>query len=676
MVHIHGSVNTTTEEARTFATAMAGLAGESGVSKGGYIRETVTASGRNYTYIPPEAAQSTSGKMSASQVVETANRISQFAKNNIVSQNPEKLTGEELKQIQSGVKILKERIESHHISLSAIKKLFLSLFFDVNYKEIADNIKEKNFEGKLLHLVAKATSETIDIAQEREAMVTSFFEDEGSKETIKPSLEKLLMTKFKRENQPIIDKLKGFGVDDAKIENEIKESKAFKKQLNQEVKVHKQQVKEKLLEKLNQLQMSRENLVDNKDVQSWMMKYLQAFEPDSERTCEEIIDELLTPSPSLNEKRASTSIETMEERMTKLDEEEFMPGMIDVENKKFNELRQDYFNELAERSGASEKHKNLRKFSRFIKQFMWNAFVGNKRPQENTSRTRNTSEKSQMSARLEAKREDLDRGNVVANMLYLYNYLADENNDDPNTSKLKDDLERSLPFAFEADFLTSLVEPNEEREKNLSERIYQELSTMQPGQRLFIPVGCKGHATLLCMTKGEDGRVEIQHFNTGFGLEGHQKLVGDSKLKTNEGYPIAVSFEVDLNGKGAKEHIKGGLVRFIQTAHVGESMEGITRGLEDLRKQAGVSGGEIKVSVRRKKTQQEENCSYRCLLEGVRDALGVESYRNFKLGLIKQLKEDYRSNSSVDANDTVMVAGLSATKAGVKEKATTPIVHS
>lgn len=672
-------MNTTIEEARTFAAAMAGFTGTAGVSKGGYIKELVISGGRRYIYVPPEFTGSSSGKMSVSLLAEAANRISKFANINIVSESDEKLSGEELRNIQLGLIELKASVGHHGARVSGIERLFLSVFIDVNYKTISENIKVRNYEDRLLEMLAKTAAKIIDMTAEREVAVNTFFESQEPKEPIETSVENVLMNKFHAENARIIQRLREFGINDARIESTIKASKAFQNRLSKEVIIHKDFIKNELCERLMQRQIAGDDLASHEDVRAWVKSYKEAFEPGSDRTCEAIIDELLAEPAFTDEivdqpveQQREMSFGELESRMTRLDKEEYsvLPGvtMVNLDNQRCNELRQEHFDKIVSRTGLSEERKNKTKFSSFLRRFMWNAFIANRGSVEGASRTRLLSEKGSLHARLEAQREMLDSGNVVTNLFYLYHYLTSDATDDPNVSKLREDIERSLPFAFEIGFLASRVGANEERKQNLSERIYQELSTMQPGQKLFLPIGCEGHATLLTMMKGENGRVEIQHFNTGGGLEGHQELIGDTEIRTKEGYPIAVNFEIDLTREGARENLEANLVSFMHSAHVGKSMEDVKRRLYNLQQESGVSGGQITASVRRKKTQQSRNCAYRCLLEGIRDSLGLESYRNFKLGLLKKLKEDYKSNSLIDIDDSAMIAGLSPTRANVKEK--------
>jgi hypothetical protein len=653
-----GSISPELTEARRFAAAMGELA-----QKGGYIKETVTATGRDYVHIRP--GQTTRGKMESIDLVDTANKISKFAEDNI-----ELFSLKEIKNIQSGVEALKERISTHPDRLSGIKKFFISLFYGDNYKEyykgISSDIKERSFKDSLLDSLANAASKPVVVEQdEKTKMINSFLKNKGDNRSVSNQVEDLLIDKFKEDNIVLIAKLKTFGISDKEIDNEIKVNKKFQKQLKAEIATTKEEIKDKLIERLNRI--PKEDLANNEEVQIWVKNYKQEFEPESEKTCEQIIQELLTPQPPVTEnvdekvilpERRSSSLEQIESRITNLEQEEFIPGLIDLEKKLANDSRKEYFNKIVKRTGIVEDRKDILAVLTYLKKTIWGFFVGNQgsKQADNIARSQNQPAPS------EAEKEQLDGENTIAHMFYLYNHLETNTTDDPKVSKLKDDLERSLPFAFEIGFLKSRAGENTERKAALSERIYRELSTMKPGQKLFLPIGCEGHATLLSLTKKEDGRVEIQHFNTGFGLQEHRNLVGKE-----EGQPIAISLEVDLSREGAEKHITEGLIGFINSAQVGKSMEDVTRGLQNLNQHAGVPGGKITASVRRKKTQQGGNCSYRCLLEGIRGALGVDSYRGFKTGLIKKLKLDYKQNSQLNENDK-MIAGLSKTKAGVKKK--------
>jgi hypothetical protein len=47
------------------------------------------------------------------------------------------------------------------------------------------------------------------------------------------------------------------------------------------------------------------------------------------------------------------------------------------------------------------------------------------------------------------------------------------------------------------------------------------ITHLQVGERILIPIGCKGHATVLLMTKTTDSTFALTHYNTSFGLKHH-----------------------------------------------------------------------------------------------------------------------------------------------------------
>lgn len=514
MSSYQSNINPTIEGAQTFAIAAARL------SEGGDIQEITTASGgRIYAYVDPD---SDAPKMSISELVATANKISIFARNNVFSKNSEKLSREDLEDLQLGIKNIKERLEIHDNKLNEVTRFCLSLFRNIDYKILLNELKEINYTNKI---------------EKRDALIAA-----------------------------------------------------------------------------------------------------KLFDADHEQM--------------------QTKLEHMKLCLTQIDQEEPLPGIEDLNNKEANLSRAHYFKRIVERTGISEERKDIPKFLTYLKKAIWGYFVGN----QGDAADYNSSRSTRNHALKDAKKENLEGGNVVAHLFYLYNHLELESNDDPNISKLKDDIERSLPFAFELDFLRLGLYSTEERKANLSAKIHDTLLEMKPGQSLFLPIGCIGHATLLVMTKKENECVEFQHINTGFGLDEHRNLVGKEG-----GVPIAVSLTVDLNKRDSENHIKTGLVKFINSSLERKTMEDVTQGLRDLNRNVGIPGGRITASVRRKKGQQVKNCSHRCLLEGFRDRLGIESYRKFKAGLMKKLKDDYRTHTSEDT-EVIVVEELAKIKARVKKR--------
>jgi hypothetical protein len=678
---------------------MSQLAAE-GAQKG-YIKKTKTEAGYTYAYIRP--GQSTSGKMGAKDIAATANKIAQFARNNIEERG---LSGEELKHIEQGMARLQVRMRGHKPSLfQSMKKL----------TAIANNLFQPNYKTDLENVI-KDRPAPILTQEDNNAITTEHLRSTGP-ETLKAVKNKKLINKFKNENETLINKLRSFDGNDtgviAATQANRNLTEAYRTNPDQTLlDTFKAKVRNNLTEKC-----SGRNLPDvatDPEFRQLLSKYRETFPADSAnktdaalvreitglttfnesrptvaRDIQEFARPLVRPLTWFNERlnsaleRAGAGVKkvgkgikkrvisafktsegtkasskqiretasssaassspqaepTMGERLASLVLKEETP--VDATSRVFNRLRNVQFNKIVTRTSIVESKDNQQtSFVKYVRKSIWGAFVGNVGEK--------TREQIQTSApKSEQDKRELEGENTVAHMFYMYNLLEAESktNQDPNMTTLRGDLERSLPFAFEA----SVIGGNKEREDILSHQIYEKLATMDIGQAVYLPIGCDGHATLLMMTKTAEGRVQIQHFNTGLGLREQQRLAGDNTFSLRNlwngpgGYPIAVGFEVDLTRSETQTNVEAALGYFINTAsYEGTTMEEVTRALVKLNDLAGFPGEGITATVRREKPQQTGNCSYRCLIEGARNRLGVTSYRKFKTSYSNQLETNLR----------------------------------
>lgn len=723
--------NITSHEAITFASAMGQLAVERANEKG-YIKKTKTEAGYTYAYIRP--GQSTSGKMGAKDIAATANRIAQFASSNIQERG---LSGEDLKHIQEGMVQLKFRMENHKPGLfQSMKKLaaIASQLFQPNYKTDLENaIKERpapTLTSEDKNAIAEEylrnpgagtlkevrNKKIIDkFKNENETLINKLRSFDGNTTGVlaatqanvnltsagRTDPDRSLLDAFKTNvRDQLIEKCSGRNLPDVSTDpefrqllNKYKETFPAEAQKTDAVLVRDitglttfnetrfrdiQEFARPLVrpltwfnEKLNSaLEMAEAGLkkvgTGLKKVGGWVVSPFKSSE--STKISSQQDREIASSSVAASSQQPEL---TMGERLASLvlKEEE----SVDETSKTFNRLRNVQFNRIVARTGiAKSKDKKQTSFVEYVRKSIWGGFVGNvgEKNREHIQTKAPTSEQD--------KRE-LEGEATVAHMFYLYNLLAAESqtNQDSNMTTLREDLERSLPFAFEA----SVIGGNKEREDILSHQIYERLATMRTGQTLYLPIGCDGHATLLMMTKTAEGRVQIQHFNTGLGLDEQQRLAGDTTFSLRNlwngpgGYPIAVGFEINLNRQGAQENVEAALAYFINTAsYEGTTMKEVTRGLVKLNDLAG-SGEGITATVRREKPQQTGNCSYRCLIEGTRNRLGVASYRKFKTSYTDQLETDLRravKKIKSGSKDDLLLQDLSMVRGKVEKKQSTP----
>lgn len=610
MVSQPGSISRT--EAQSFATAMAGLAAEKGTEKG-YIREAVTANGRTFTYIPPGSSESPSGKMSAKDIVSISNKVSQFAKENIGD-----FSGKELKNIELGVGRLQNRIKAHGDRLGGFQKAILSIFSGINFDNFSASIESINFRGQLQDLLKNAESPKL-LQKDQQSIAENYLEDKTGRSLEECKNDKLI-TKFKQQESVLVHKLKDYGVSDSEINHTIQESRGIKDSALNPTLL--QEVKGKIGSELTNICSNNRYLPEleqNQDFKKYIQKYQQTFPSTPVRSSTEIVKEL-----------------------TKID-------LMDKPINRFRSL-------VVPQQGATSTHTAL------LHQAMRKIDISQGNPEDFAQYTETAADgyflAQQKNLRSSGEDKIIEGEITLTHMFSLCDHLDMNPSTDPNISKLHEDLKRSLPLAFESGVIGADEVQGKKLEAEadkLSGKIYEALAKMAPGERLFLPMGCDEHATLLMMTKKDNGEVEVQHYNTGYGVDEHNDLIGfgqnvkaAGRTVMKDAFPIGVKANIRLDER--KGDITSAISGLIRVSHgKGTTMKDAT---SHFRKLVGKERG-FTVSASRKE-QQAQNCSFRCLLEGVRasfirDALnagqtkddGVKSYRDFKIGLIDRLEQNY-----------------------------------
>lgn len=581
----------TLQEAQSFAQAMGQLTSEQ--SKDGYI----VKEGHTYRHVSREEA-SNSGKMNVRDVVSTAQRVTEFAKAHIAEGGG--LTGEELKNIEVGMSTLKTRITQH-------KKTFTQMF--VNFTKIANTLLQgESFKTQLEDAIKERPAPKLN-DNDNHSIIDSFLKG-GTDKTLEECKRDKLNDKFKKDNADLIQKYKDFlGKDcdahtvDVNVNSLVSSHEGIKsaKKVDQPLlDSTKQQLSADLStvctqnKKLSDLER---NEVFNRSIQKYRQMFPRELEKSSiqivkELTKIDLIDKPMNRFSPLVSQSTSTHVALLAQMMDKID-----PSR-----------KPEAFSEYTMTTGAGY-------------------FIDQQKDTGNLDRKEGET--------------------TLSHMFHLIDHLDTHPSDDQNVKDLHKDLKRSLPLAFEAGVIAAKRENriagrNLEREaEQLSGKIYEALSKMAPGERLFLPMGCEGHGTLLIMTKTDEG-VEVQHINTGYQLEAHSDLLGvggnlQVGIKAFQGkYPIGVKADIQI-GPQRQEDIKSSIAGLIRVAN-GENTN-MKDATEHFRQLAGKGRG-FKPSILRR-DQQAQNCSYRCFLEGIRAAVGVDSYRGLKVGLIDRIEEDY-----------------------------------
>lgn len=264
---------------------------------------------------------------------------------------------------------------------------------------------------------------------------------------------------------------------------------------------------------------------------------------------------------------------------------------------------------------------------------------------------------------------NIDMGEtVLSHLFYLCDRLESSPHEDESISRLFLDLKRSLSLAFLGELIgREVILVRRSRSKistptssssscksatstdlayveanKISKKIYEIVSKMNPGERLFLPMGCKDHATLLIMEMDTNGNeIIVRHINTGYQNEEHsylqspdQKSSLAEKFKRGSKDPVITFTNIYYKSIQRQTEIITALTALIVNAWKEKTtMANATHQLMEL---AGGRTYENKYA----KGQKFQNCSYEVLLRAFEDLLTKDSYKKFRIYLIDRLIED------------------------------------
>lgn len=283
--------------------------------------------------------------------------------------------------------------------------------------------------------------------------------------------------------------------------------------------------------------------------------------------------------------------------------------------------------------------------------------------------------------------EMLEGGNGVTNMAYLALQVEQQIsqakiNEKPkeyiaNLERMLADLKRSLIISLDKEAFevrdtsardqrtinnnaiaskyghSTRVTATDKAVQEISDKTRDELVKMKPGERLFIPIGAEGHATLLCFEKGKDGLVTPVIYNTGLGAEnfaniatelanafrGQKGQVAPTKIR----YPaFEITAETDLKSKigGLFINSKNKDKRAITDK---EQLAATKQGIKEMYRLAEASFGQGTMEGK-KEVQFTGICSFKILTEVAEDTLG-DDYNQFQHDFLVQVGEEFQETS-------------------------------
>lgn len=204
---------------------------------------------------------------------------------------------------------------------------------------------------------------------------------------------------------------------------------------------------------------------------------------------------------------------------------------------------------------------------------------------------------------------------------------------------LRTDLTRSLSFEipyFSATKDTDLPQVVSEIVKEMS----GELIKMKAGEKIFVPTGFRGHATLLVLEKKEDGTIIPTFYNTGGGIPHH--LIKGLRLpqswdKVNASFgmfPLTITYPpIDISNPEGAKMISDLISDLYNSRFTGEAKDLYQTLQKHLGR--GVTGSVEHVQI-------TGNCSFEVLLKGIRDHLGSKlNYNEFKKDLLTDIKKNF-----------------------------------
>lgn len=598
------------EEAGSFSTAMGQLA-----QQRGYIVREGGMSGYTYRCIQSEGV--VVGKMNLTELIATANQVASFAEFEIGG--VQRLSGEQLKNLEDGIAELRRRVNRH------VSTLWQRFFVD--FGEVTAILKTTNFRQHIANRVSHLPAQQLN-DEERREVVRRYLESDGTE--INAHRDEVLDEKFYRENLADIQLLQpyGEGIVREVVSNNVN-LMAIKSENDQILlDLFIQHIQGCLREKCQQkMFVAVEN---DPEFRTFIAKYRTTCPAQ----CEGKSDIQLVREAGLPDfnKMTTWTKDVQIERVNQIAERS------EAEQEIMDDWRSVFNSDLADIITENVfGKKEAGHFSKTIRKRSW-ALVGNMKRVPRAS----------LLTKELVEQEELNGGCSIKEMSYIY-YLLKSSTNKANFMKLDEDLKRSIPFVLEA----MLYQLNPEKGESPSTRIMQELSKLEVGQRIFLPTGSSRHGTMLMLTKGENNKIELHHFNTGFGMKGQRALLEEGSSSQRK-YPIAVRLEIDLNRAGAQENLQDFL--FYALFVRDENMDRLYQGIKEINAIAGT--GAIQGAVMRKKSQRTGNCYLRCILEAVRMTVGKESYRDLKLLLINDCLMKLKEIPHPTSTDKALYLGL------------------